>query len=210
MARPREFDEVEALNAAVLSFWARGYEATSVRDLAASMGLTCASLYNAFGDKRALFRKALDHYVAHGFSARVKRFEAQLPPRDAILAFFDDIIERSVADPERKGCLLVNSALELAPHDPELRQAVEAVLIDMESFFRRCIAAGQESGTIPRDQSPEDLAGLLLSTLLGMRVLARSRPDPDLLHGLLRPVFALLGIPAQSQSPKTTNHPHQR
>lgn len=196
MARPREFDEMEALNAAILSFWTRGYEATSVRDLAASMGLTCASLYNAFGDKRALFRRALDHYVANGFSARARRLEAQLPPRDAILAFFDDIIDRSVGDPERKGCLLVNSALELAPHDPELQEAVEAILIDMEGFFRRCVAAGQEDGTIPRDQPPDDLAGLLLGTLLGMRVLARSRPDPDLLHRLLRPVLALLGVPA--------------
>ena len=63
MARPREFDERAVLDAAVQCFWARGYEATSVRDLAQGMGLTSASLYNAFGDKRSLYRRALDHYA---------------------------------------------------------------------------------------------------------------------------------------------------
>lgn len=198
MARPREFDETEALNAAVVTFWSGGYEATSVRDLAASMGLTCASLYNAFGDKRALFRRALDHYVRTGFAARARDFESRLPPQAALVAFLHDIVARSLDDPDRKGCLLVNSALELAPHDPEIRRAVDAVLTDIEQFFRRCVVAGQEDATIPRSGSPDDLARLLLGALLGLRVLARSRPEPDLMHGLLRPVFALLGVPTDA------------
>lgn len=181
------------LNAAVRAFWSRGYEATSVRDLAASTGLTCASLYNAFGDKRALFRRALDHYVATGFAVRARHLEAELPPREAIVSFFEEIVERSLSDAERKGCFLVNSALELAPHDPDFQKVVEGVLTQMEQFFRRCVVAGQANGTIDAARSPDDLARLLLSTLLGLRVLARSRPEPELLHGALRPVFALLG-----------------
>jgi len=81
MARPREFDETAVLEAAVQCFWARGYEATSVRDLAESMGITSASLYNAFGDKRSLYRRALDHYIAQSFADRVGRLEGHLPPR---------------------------------------------------------------------------------------------------------------------------------
>ena len=64
MARPREFDEVTVLEAAMNCFWAQGFESTSVRDLAEEMGITGASLYNAFGDKRSLYRRALAHY--HG------------------------------------------------------------------------------------------------------------------------------------------------
>ena len=60
VARPRSFDEVSALDAAVACFWDRGYSATSVRDLSAEMGISGPSLYNAFGDKRALFCKALE------------------------------------------------------------------------------------------------------------------------------------------------------
>jgi TetR/AcrR family transcriptional repressor of nem operon len=110
MARPREFDEAAVMDAAVQCFWSRGYEATSIRDLAESMGITGASLYNAFGDKRSLYRQALDRYVAQSFGDRVRRFETSLPPREAIGAFFPEIIGRSMRDKERKGCMLVNSA----------------------------------------------------------------------------------------------------
>ena len=192
MARPREFDEGEALDAAMDCFWRDGYEGTSVRDLAARMGITGASLYNAFGDKRSLFRRALERYVAQGFSARAANFEAQLPPREAIQAFFEEVIKRSLSDPQRKGCLLVNSALDLAPHDAEFRRVIRKVLIQVESFFRRCVEGGQRDGTISSRQSAEDLARLLMAVLLGMRVLARSRPERELLEGLLRPVLALL------------------
>ena len=73
MARPREFDETAVLDAAIQCFWAKGFEATSVRDLADEMGITGASLYNAFGDKRALYRRALDQYVAGSLGERVRR-----------------------------------------------------------------------------------------------------------------------------------------
>ncbi len=192
MARPREFEETAVLDAAVQCFWSRGYEATSVRDLVERTGITGASLYNAFGDKRALYRRALDHYVEQSFGDRVGRFERKFPPREAIGAFFKEIIERSLSDVERKGCMLVNSALEMAPHDPEFQRVVAEVLVQVEAFFRRCVAAGQKNGTIATSQSAEDLARLLLSTLLGIRVLARSRPERKLLEGLMRPVFALL------------------
>ncbi|AKZ63984.1 TetR family transcriptional regulator [Herbaspirillum hiltneri N3] len=192
MARPREFDEAAALDAAVQCFWTRGYEATSVRELADSMGITGASLYNAFGDKRALYRRALDRYVEQSFLDRVGRFENHMPPRAAIAAFFDEIIRRSLADKDRKGCMLVNSALEVAPHDPEFQRVVADVLVQVESFFRRCVAAGQGDGSISSAQSAHDMGRFLLSTLLGIRVLARTRPERALLEGLVRPVAALL------------------
>jgi len=83
------------------------------------------------------------------------------------------------------GCLLVNSALESAPHDEELRQIVATFLGEVESFFLRCVTSGQRAETIPKVQSAEDLARLLLNVLLGIRVLARVRPDRKLLEGLV-------------------------
>ena len=100
MARPRDFDEGTVLEAAVLCFWKQGYEATSVRDLAAQTGITAASLYNAFGDKRALYQKALDHFVEASVADRIRRCEA-LPPCQAIEAFFEDIVKRSLNDRDR-------------------------------------------------------------------------------------------------------------
>ena len=203
MARPKEFDESEALDAAIQCFWSRGYEATSVRVLADAMGISGPSLYNTFGDKRMLYRQALDHYVERGFCNRVRRFESQLAPRAAIGAFFDEVIELSLADGERKGCLIVNSALEMAPHDPEFQAALSVVLCDMEAFFRRCVKAGQGTGAINAALPAEDLARMLLGLLMGLRVLARSRPEPELLRGLVRPALALLDGIAPSQQRKT-------
>src|SRR5258708_5294538 len=119
MGRPREFDETAALDAATDCFWRDGYEATSVRELAASMGITGASLYNAFGDKRSLFREVLQRYAELSMRERIARLESTLPPKQAVRAFMGEIVEHSV-EGDRRGCLLVNTALDTAPHDPEL------------------------------------------------------------------------------------------
>src|SRR5260221_14508648 len=111
MARLKEFDEDRAIDLAVDCFWARGYQATSVRDLWDAMGIGGASLYNAYGDKRELFVRALERYANRSMRERIARIEARHPPRQAIEAFLDEIIDRSVRDPECKGCLLVNTAL---------------------------------------------------------------------------------------------------
>jgi len=190
MARPREFDETTVLEAAMNCFWAQGYEQSSVRDLAEQMGITGASLYNAFGDKKALYRRAFVHYLAQTVRDRVARLE-QLPPVLAIRTFFDEIIERSVNDPQRRGCMLVNAALELAPYDPEFQKLVAEEMVFIEGFFRRCVVAGQEDGSIPDTRPADELAKVLLSVLLGIRVLARTRPERAVLEGAVNGVMAL-------------------
>ena len=179
-------------------FWHHGYEATSVRDLAARMGITGTSLYNAYGDKRSLFRQALKRYAERSTRERIARLESTLPPKQAIRAFLGEIVERSLDDPDRRGCLLVNSALEIAPHDAELGAVVAARLGEIEAFFRRAIAAAQADGAVPKDRDPVDLARLLLGVTLGVRVLARSNPQRELLEGTIRPALALLDSPDQT------------
>jgi len=195
MARPREFDEAAALDAAMDCFWRHGYEATSVRDLAARMGITGTSLYNAFGDKRSLFRQALQRYAERSTRERIARLESTLPPKQAVRAFLGEIVERSLDDRDRRGCLLVNSALEIAPHDPELGAELAARLGEIEAFFRRTVTAAQADGSVPPDRDPADLARLLLGVTLGVRVLARTNPQRELLEGTVRPALALLDWP---------------
>jgi TetR/AcrR family transcriptional repressor of nem operon len=191
MPRPREFDEPTVLEAAMRCFWNRGFEQTSMRDLAGEMGITSASLYNAFGDKRSLYRRALDYYLEQSVRDRVARL-SPLPPFSALRAFFDEIVERSVIDKQRRGCMLVNSALELAPYDPELQKLVADEMIFIESFFLRCVAAAQEEGTITTRRPADELATLLLSVLLGIRVLARMRPQRAVLESAANGALRLL------------------
>ncbi len=191
MGRPREFDEQAVLDAAVQSFWKRGYEATSIRDLVKSTGLTGASLYNAFGDKQSIYRRALDHYVEGSIGERIRRCEA-MEPRAALEAFFRDILARSIQDEECKGCMLVNAALDVAPEDPGFRAAVAGVLQRLEDFFLSCVAKGQDNGTITLAWPAEDLARHLLGALMGVRVLARVKPDRALLEGIVETALALV------------------
>lgn len=191
MARPREFDEEAVMKAAIHCFWSHGFEATSIQDLVAETGITAASLYNAFGDKRSMFRTALDRYVESGVGERIARSQS-LPPRQAIEAFFDDILARSLNDRERKGCMLVNSALELAPHDLEFRKMIAGVLNRIESFFERCLEAGQAEGSIAKTLPAKILAGHLLGVLMGVRVLARVRPERAALEAVIAPALASL------------------
>ena len=90
--------------------------------------------------------------------------------------------------------MLVNAALELAPYDAEIHNVVSQEMVFIETFFRQCIAAGQQDGTIAPTRPPAELAKLLLSALLGIRVLARTRPHRDVLSGAASGVMELLRI----------------
>ena len=183
-------------------FWAAGYAATSVRDLGDAMGLGAASLYNAFGDKRTLFTQCLDRYLDANMRARITRVEKTLPPRQAIATFLTEIVERSLES--RLGCLLANAALEVAPHDPDIADVVAERMGELEAFFRRCVVAAQNDGSISPDIDPVDAARLLLTTVT--RVLARGYPNRAVLESAARQALSLLGEPGSKQKlPPTHN-----
>ncbi|PRY08131.1 TetR/AcrR family transcriptional regulator [Paraburkholderia sp. BL25I1N1] len=196
MARPRQFDEHEVLEAASAAFWTKGYEATSTRDLVKSTGLTQPSLYNAFGDKRTLYLRALEHYLEHTLRERIRRLERTVSPALAVTMFFHEILERTLADPAQRGCMLVNSALETTSEDEAFREIVAMEFAEMRGFFYRRMIAASESGEITTVVSADDAATHLLTTLIGVRVLARVDPQQALLVGAIAPVLLLLGLPA--------------
>ncbi|WP_422001690.1 TetR/AcrR family transcriptional regulator [Reyranella sp.] len=192
MARLKAFDEARALDAAVDCFWARGFEATSVRDLTEAMGIGGASLYNAYGDKRALFARSLERYADRSMRQRIARMETGHQPRAAIRAFIAEIIERSLDDRDRKGCLLVNSALDVAPHDAEIGKVVAGYLEEIRAFFRRNVEAARKAGQIPRQADADSLSSHLLGVVLGIRVLARTGAARPILEGVAAPALDLL------------------
>lgn len=208
MPRPRAFDEEQAIEVAMQHFWRRGFAATSVRDLGAAMGLGPASLYNAFGDKRALFERCLDRYLDCGMRERIARLEAGLPPRAAIEAFLGEIVALSVRD--RRGCLLVNTALEVAPQDRRVARLVAARIAELEAFFARCAARGMREGSIGQDRDPAGLARMLLSVVMGLRVLARARADAATLRGAAAEALAALGDPPARQASARQQQRRQR
>jgi len=192
MARPREFDEDTVLEAVTQRFWNDGYEATSMRDLADCTGMTTPSLYNAFGDKRAIYRLVLDRYIRRALENCSAIFGGDEKPLLALERYFDSLIEEALADALQKGCFAVNTALEVAPHDADFRDLVTNVFDQIEKYLRNCIVSGQSDGTIRTKLPAADLARLFFGATLGIRVLARTSSERELLTGVVRPLFALL------------------
>jgi TetR/AcrR family transcriptional repressor of nem operon len=91
--------------------------------------------------------------------------------------------------------MVVNSALEMAPHDPEFRETIAETLKRIESFFLTCVEKGQADGTITSSRRAVGLAQHLLAVLMGVRVLARVRPERTLLNGAIRTALVLLDGP---------------
>jgi TetR/AcrR family transcriptional repressor of nem operon len=201
MGRPREFDEQKVLEAAVDVFWAKGFEATSTRDLTECTGLTQSSIYAAYHDKRGIFLRALQHYLKI-LHERIERLEATKTPGGAIGGFFREVVDRSLADPLHRGCMLVNTALEATADDPELQRFVADETAAIEAFFRRCLVAGERAGEISLSSSPEAHARHLLAVLLGLRVLARVCPSPKVLKTVPGPALASIGLPWRAVSKK--------
>lgn len=194
MARTKDFDEDRAIDAAVDCFWQHGYETSSVRDLADAMKIGGTSLYNAFGDKRALFRRSLERYANRSMRERIARLQAAHRPREAIEAFLREIVDRSLSDRDRKGCLLVNSALDVAPHDAELGRVVAGYLDEIRQFFGRNLAAARRAGQVPRRLDPDDAATHLLGVVIGIRVLARTGARRKALEAVVQPALDLLKV----------------
>ena len=188
----KQFNTDDALRKAMEAFWAHGYEATSMQDLVTCMGINRGSIYATFGDKRALFIQALRRYDQIHRYDWAEQMARSRSPVEAILGLFDEAIEVALDSETRMGCLLVNTALELSPHDAEISEIVENSFAEMEAFFCRKLAEGVKSGEIAETVEPIDTARALLSLFIGLRVLARSRPNEAVLRSIVHQAEAMM------------------
>lgn len=186
MPRHEQFDTDDVLMKAMNLFWRQGYQATSMTDLAKVMGLGRASIYNEFGNKHGLFVRALRHYDKVWRENWLADLTKSSSPRQAILDVFEAAIDACLADGSRDGCLLINTALELSPHDPEVADIVTRAFTEMEAFFRTSVERGKALGEIRDTVAEERTASALLGLFIGLRVLVRSRPEEPLLRSIMQ------------------------
>ena len=181
----KKYVEGEVVDQAMRAFWAHGYAATSVNDLVRETGINRGSLYAAFSDKRSLFLAALRAYDKQYREDFLNGVAAKRPPRDAIVAAFEGAARQSATGDVPAGCLMVNTALEVSPHDPEVRTLVKASLGKVEDFFFEMIEAAKRDGTVPRVLAPRTTAQALLGLFLGLRVLTRLGGDSAALNAVI-------------------------
>jgi TetR/AcrR family transcriptional repressor of nem operon len=174
MARPREFNKEDALQKAMMLFWQKGYEATSMADLLAATGLSKSSLYDTFGDKRKLFLAALDSYRQHRQEGLRSHLNDGRPARESIAAAFEGFTTKVLENRRGYGCMTCNEAVEFGPDDTEVQGIVLADFQAVEDGFAEAVARGQRDGSIANREPAQKLARFLNVQLQGLHVLARA------------------------------------
>lgn len=191
MGRPRTFDDDVVLSRALEVFWTHGYGNTSPAQLAAATGIAKGSLYNAFASKRELFERCLDLY--HQQVTEMARGLLAYPgtTRDCIEAALRSVIDSDLAQPQRRGCLIGNTAVELAGQDPEIARKLRRMQDESTSWFASRIQRGQREGDVAREKDPLALADHLANTLAGLRVMAMTHEAP-VLHRIIDTALTVL------------------
>lgn len=158
-------------------FWRKGFEATSIQDLVTHTGIQRGSLYATYGDKRRLFLAALDHYCDVIAARRLRLLTAPGSGKAAIRRYLQEAVDYALGDGRHLGCLLTNSAVELAPHDPIMAERCAAGIGRTEQAFVAALERAQEAGELDADRDLQALARFLTSSLQGLRVTARYQPE---------------------------------
>lgn len=164
VGRPREFDEDQALEAAMEAFWQKGYEATSLADLCTCTGLHKGSLYQTFGSKHELFMRALQNYTNRTFSEVASVISESQSPIENIRAVMHKVINQAS---EQSGCMMMNSLAELAPHDPEVKEALQASAQRRLTAMTEMVAEAKAADEIHDPREPDQIAVQLMVTIAG-------------------------------------------
>ena len=188
--RPREFDEGEVLDTALQLFWRQGFEATSKRDLMEATGVASQSLYNAFGDKRALYLAALEHYAERTHGELARALEGP-DPYARLVDHVRSLGGRGCAG-NRNGCFLCNSGAEFGRDDDEVTAIVGRAMTRRARLFADALSAAQEAGDLPAAADVDVLASTLVASVDGIALLRRSGAPRRLVDGAVEGLLGLL------------------
>jgi TetR/AcrR family transcriptional regulator, transcriptional repressor for nem operon len=190
MARPKSFDEEAVLDQAVQLFWERGYEGTSLAGLETHLGLGRQSLYNSFGDKHALFLKALDRYRRDMGGAALAQLDGPDAGLDAIRGFFRWSVESLTAPDARHGCLVTNTISDRGSQDPDAMLRCNHSRDALERAFRRALVQAKARRELPKELDVEGTATMLVIQNYGLTVLAKAGATAAQLNAAVEALFA--------------------
>jgi len=169
----KNFDVDEALRKAGETFWAQGYDATSMTDLLGAMGIQKGSFYDTYGSKRDAYLRSLEQYTDERFASFDEQVQG-LRPKEALRALIEAIHGECIGSEGHRGCMLINCALELAHSDTGAQRIVQRGLETHEQSFADLICAGQGAGEISAELDPGATAKALLALVMGMRIYSRA------------------------------------
>lgn len=186
MARTKTFDEEAVLHKAMLFFWHKGYNGTSPQEILDELELSRSSLYDTFGDKRSLFISTLKRYrnTVTGEIVRLLGETKNVP--ETLRMLFQAAKNNCFEGTKKRGCFMVNSQMELAPHDDEVLAIVSENREALENAFAGAIKRGQESGQLSKDNTPRALARFIMSNLWGLTAQSKAGADKKTFDDIIR------------------------
>ncbi|MBI6865608.1 TetR/AcrR family transcriptional regulator [Lysinibacillus sp. fkY74-1] len=192
MARTREFDEEKVLEAAMQLFWEKGYEATSLSDLTARMGIQRPSIYSTFGDKKELFEAALRRYTTSRAADIRARLQSHVSVKQAFTSFFEEVIQAEYTKDLSNGCFCINTMVELAPHDERFEILTREHQLYLAVIFQETIERGIQAGELEADTDSKSLAQALILSLIGLTVMMKSQPQRSFIDNAIATTLTLL------------------
>lgn len=154
-------------------FWRQGYDGSSIEDLLEATGLHKGSLYKAFGDKRALYIKSLERYMAYLHEGWKKTRASTPSPKESLRRWFHFLVTYEGA---YKGCLVANASAEVAPRDPEIAAMLRGFTAALRGYFTETIESGKALGELRKDVDANLAAELLVIVMMGIRVVGKHSP----------------------------------
>ncbi len=192
MPRLKEFNPDDALEKAMQVFWHKGYEATSMEDLLDAMDLNRGSLYDTFGDKRQLFLKVIDRYCTTFVGSKLSLLDQPGPALPALRRFINSMIEGGLADPQRRGCLIANTAMELSPHEKEIADKVSRALKMAEDTFFKVLVRAKQQGELKNGKDPRTVARFLMTMMQGNVVMIKAGVSAEVVKQTTETAFSIL------------------
>ncbi|PTL85068.1 TetR/AcrR family transcriptional regulator [Vitiosangium sp. GDMCC 1.1324] len=189
MPRSKEFDPDAAVGEAMELFWTQGYATTSPQQLGERMGIGRGSLYNAFKSKHALFELVLRRYHDLEAIKAIEFLEQPGPVKERVRRLLRMLIESDLNDPQRRGCLITNTAIELAGRDETATKLVARTFDRLEDALEAVIQEGQRSGELEPGLEPRSVASFLLNAINGLRVLGKTAEDSSRLDRVVEMVL---------------------
>ncbi len=193
MGRTKQFNPQAVLEDAMHLFWERGFHSTSMQNLVDHLGVNRQSLYDTFGGKQELFEAALERYRELQALPMRRALEADGPLGDVLRHWFRDMIAEMLKN-NGKGCLLVNTATELAEQDDVIFGVCSANARQLEATFSGLLVRAQQAGDIPADRAVIPLARFLVSTINGLAVTAKATRDPEVLNDVVEVALSALDL----------------
>lgn len=193
MGRTKQFNPQAVLEDAMHLFWERGFHSTSMQDLVDHLGVNRQSIYDTFGGKHELFEAALERYREMQALPMRRALEADGPLGDVLRHWFRDMIAEMLKK-NGKGCLLVNTATELAEQDDVIFGVCSANARQLEATFSGLLVRAQQAGDIPADRAVIPLARFLVSTINGLAVTAKATRDPEVLNDVVEVALSALDL----------------